>query len=115
MNKNTPFQSITPPLEYDKFSINNNTYKTYHIEQKTTKVNKTFNTKKKDIIYIDYNDKLIKTKMSKLIKNIIILTTSLILIIFFSIIAVLWTYSNTLPDYKFLKNYTKFVGIPRNV
>tara|TARA_B100000424_G_scaffold155175_1_gene118662 strand:- start:31828 stop:32526 length:699 start_codon:yes stop_codon:yes gene_type:complete len=59
MNKNTPFQSITPPLEYDKFSINNNTYKTYHIEQKTTKVNKTFNTKKKDIIYIDYNDKLL--------------------------------------------------------
>ena len=45
-----------------KDSVITDTYKTYHIEQKTTKVNKTFNTKKKDIIYIDYNDKLIKTK-----------------------------------------------------
>ena len=43
--------------------------------------------------------------MSKLIKNILLLTTSAILIIFFSIIAILWTYSNTLPDYKFLKKY----------
>ncbi len=43
--------------------------------------------------------------MSTIIRKILILTTSLFLIIFISIIAVLWTYSNTLPDYKFLKNY----------
>ena len=43
--------------------------------------------------------------MSTIIRKILILTTSLFLIIFISIIAVLWTYSNSLPDYKFLKNY----------
>ncbi len=43
--------------------------------------------------------------MSTIIKKILILTTSVFLILFLSIIAVLWTYSNTLPDYKFLKNY----------
>ena len=43
--------------------------------------------------------------MSKIIKKILILTTSVFLILFLSIIAVLWTYSSTLPDYKFLKNY----------
>ena len=40
MNNNLPFQSISPLIGYDKFSINNNIYKTYHIEQKTTKINK---------------------------------------------------------------------------
>ena len=43
--------------------------------------------------------------MSKIIKKIVILTTSVFLILFLSIITVLWTYSSTLPDYKFLKNY----------
>ena len=43
--------------------------------------------------------------MSKMIKKFFILITSVFLILFLSVIAVLWTYSNTLPDYKFLKNY----------
>ena len=43
--------------------------------------------------------------MNKLIKKILILITTSGLILFLSIIAVLWTYSNTLPDYKFLKKY----------
>jgi len=48
--------------------------------------------------------------MSKIIKKIFILTTSVFLILFLSIITVLWTYSNTLPDYKFLKNYKPSVS-----
>ena len=43
--------------------------------------------------------------MNKLIIKILILITTSGLILFLSIIAVLWTYSNTLPDYKFLKKY----------
>ena len=48
--------------------------------------------------------------MSRIIKKILILTTSISLILFLSIITVLWTYSNTLPDYKFLKNYKPSVS-----
>ena len=43
--------------------------------------------------------------MNKFFKNIFILITSFILLSAISIISVLWTYSNDLPDYKFLKNY----------
>ncbi|WP_440908117.1 penicillin-binding protein 1A [Candidatus Pelagibacter sp.] len=43
--------------------------------------------------------------MNKFFKNIFILITSFILLSTISIISVLWTYSNDLPDYKFLKNY----------
>ena len=43
--------------------------------------------------------------MSKLIRKIIILFITLGLGIFVAIIAILWTYSNKLPDYKFLKSY----------
>ena len=43
--------------------------------------------------------------MNKFFKNIFILITSFILLSVISIISVLWTYSNDLPDYKFLKNY----------
>ena len=43
--------------------------------------------------------------MSKLIRKIIILFIALGLGIFVLIIAILWTYSNKLPDYKFLKSY----------
>ena len=43
--------------------------------------------------------------MNKLFRNIFILITSFILLSAISIISVLWTYSNDLPDYKFLKNY----------
>ena len=43
--------------------------------------------------------------MNKFLRNIFILTTSFILLSAFLILSVLWTYSNDLPDYKFLKNY----------
>jgi len=43
--------------------------------------------------------------MNKFLRNIFILITSFILLSAISIISVLWTYSNDLPDYKFLKSY----------
>jgi len=43
--------------------------------------------------------------MNKFFRNIFILITSFILLSTISIISVLWTYSNDLPDYKFLKSY----------
>ena len=43
--------------------------------------------------------------MNKFFRNIFILITSFILLSAISIISILWTYSNDLPDYKFLKNY----------
>ncbi len=43
--------------------------------------------------------------MNKFFKNIFILITSFILLSVITIISVLWTYSNDLPDYKFLKSY----------
>ena len=43
--------------------------------------------------------------MNKFFRNIIILITFFILLSAISIISVLWTYSNDLPDYKFLKSY----------
>ena len=43
--------------------------------------------------------------MNKFFKNIFILITSFILLSTVLIISVLWTYSNDLPDYKFLKSY----------
>ena len=43
--------------------------------------------------------------MNKFFRNIFILITSFILLSLISIISVLWTYSNDLPDYKFLKSY----------
>ncbi len=43
--------------------------------------------------------------MNKFLKNIFIIFTSFILLLAILIISVLWTYSNDLPDYKFLKNY----------
>ena len=43
--------------------------------------------------------------MNKFFRNIIILITSFILLSAILIISILWTYSNDLPDYKFLKNY----------
>ena len=39
--------------------------------------------------------------MNKLFKNILIFCLSLILLISVLIIAILWTYSNDIPDYKF--------------
>ena len=43
--------------------------------------------------------------MSKIIKNIFILTLSSFLFLGISLVAVLWAFSTNLPDYKFLKNY----------
>ena len=43
--------------------------------------------------------------MNKFLKNIFILSISLILLLGVLIVGVLWNYSNDLPDYKFLKNY----------
>ena len=43
--------------------------------------------------------------MSALIKKLIILSLSSILLVFTVLIAVLWAFSNKLPDYKFLKSY----------
>ena len=43
--------------------------------------------------------------MHRIIKNIFILISSIVLITALSILAVLWAFSNNLPDYKFLKNY----------
>ena len=43
--------------------------------------------------------------MHRILKNIFILTLSVGLFSAISIIAVLWAFSNNLPDYKFLKNY----------
>ncbi len=43
--------------------------------------------------------------MNKFLKNIFILISSFTLLSIILIISILWTYSNDLPDYKFLKNY----------
>ena len=43
--------------------------------------------------------------MNRLIKKLILLSLSSILLISTVVIAVLWAFSNKLPDYKFLKSY----------
>ena len=43
--------------------------------------------------------------MNKILKKILILISSAFLIGSFSILAVLWVFSNNLPNYNFLKNY----------
>jgi len=48
--------------------------------------------------------------MHKIIKNIFILILSFGLLSAFSILAVLWAFSNNLPDYKFLKSYMPSVS-----
>jgi penicillin-binding protein 1A len=48
--------------------------------------------------------------MHRIIKNIFILILSLSLLSVITIIAVLWAFSNNLPDYKFLKNYKPSVS-----
>jgi penicillin-binding protein 1A len=44
-------------------------------------------------------------KMNKLFRNILIISLSTVLLVGILIFSVLWTYSNKIPDYKFLKNY----------
>ena len=48
--------------------------------------------------------------MNKFLKNIIILSTSFVLLSSILIIIILWIYSNDLPDYKFLNNYKPSVS-----
>jgi len=48
--------------------------------------------------------------MQRIIKNILILITSVGLLAIFSLLAILWAFSNNLPDYKFLKNYKAAVS-----
>ena len=48
--------------------------------------------------------------MQRIIKNIFILILSVGLLTAISILAVLWAFSNNLPDYKFLKNYKPAVS-----
>jgi len=48
--------------------------------------------------------------MHQIIKNIFILILSFVLLSVLSILAVLWAFSNNLPDYKFLKSYKPSVS-----
>ncbi len=43
--------------------------------------------------------------MHKFLKNILFISISIVLLTSVLIVGVLWTYSNDIPDYKFLKNY----------
>ncbi len=43
--------------------------------------------------------------MTKLFKNILIILLSISLLTLIAIFSILWTFSNNIPDYKFLKNY----------
>ena len=43
--------------------------------------------------------------MNKILKNIFFISLSLLLLLGILMFIVLWTYSNNIPDYKFLKNY----------
>ena len=43
--------------------------------------------------------------MNKILKKILILISSAFLLVSFSVLAVLWVFSNNLPNYNFLKNY----------
>ena len=43
--------------------------------------------------------------MHKFLKNILLISISIVLLTSVVIVGVLWTYSNDIPDYKFLKNY----------
>jgi penicillin-binding protein 1A len=43
--------------------------------------------------------------MNKFLKKILIISLSFLLLLSILIFSILWTYSNSIPDYKFLKNY----------
>ena len=43
--------------------------------------------------------------MTNIIKNTFIVILSLLLLSLFTVLIVLWTFSNSIPDYRFLKNY----------
>ena len=44
-------------------------------------------------------------KMNRFLKNTLIIFTSFFLLLSIIILSILWTFSNNIPDYKFLKNY----------
>ena len=44
-------------------------------------------------------------KMNRIIKNILIISLSLSLLVLTAVLVILWTFSSNIPDYKFLKNY----------
>ena len=48
--------------------------------------------------------------MTNIIKNTLIITTSLLLLSLVTVLIVLWTFSNSIPDYRFLKNYKPSVS-----
>ncbi len=48
--------------------------------------------------------------MNKIVKNLLILSSSFILLLGILIVSILWSFSNDLPDYKFLKNYKPSVS-----
>ena len=48
--------------------------------------------------------------MNKYFKNILYILLSFLLLLSILILSVLWTYSNNIPDYKFLKNYKPAVS-----
>ena len=48
--------------------------------------------------------------MTNLFKNLFIAIASFFLLISITILGVLWTFSNNIPDYKFLKNYKPAVS-----
>ncbi len=48
--------------------------------------------------------------MNTFLKNIILISASIVLLTSVLIVGILWTYSNDIPDYKFLKNYKPAVS-----
>jgi penicillin-binding protein 1A len=48
--------------------------------------------------------------MNKFLKNILIISISFLLLLGILVFSVLWSYSNKIPDYKFLKNYKPSVS-----
>ena len=43
--------------------------------------------------------------MNKILKNTLFVSLSFLLLLSILILGILWSYSNNIPDYKFLKNY----------
>ena len=43
--------------------------------------------------------------MNKILKNTLFISLSLLLLLGILIFGILWSYSNNIPDYKFLKSY----------
>ena len=44
-------------------------------------------------------------KMNNIFKNLLIISISLVLLLSVFALSILWSFSNKIPDYKFLKNY----------